>query len=223
MLKSKLIAPFLSSLSALIFPSFCLHCEERLDQKSTLLCSACVQQLELLSPEMRCSSCFAPLDFIHQTRCSACYKNQTPPIPLASCFEAEGACKSILAAFKSGRAPFLAAPLASYLFLQMTLLNWPIPDCITFVPDAPLITKIKGPTSSFLLAEALGALLQVPCKAILSKEYSSIERSLFKKGPKLNKNEEILLIDTIQCTETHSAARSIFSANPKSLAVLTLC
>lgn len=43
----------------LIFPSFCLHCDEPTDQK--LFCLHCLNHLHYLSPKHRCTFCFSTL------------------------------------------------------------------------------------------------------------------------------------------------------------------
>jgi|GEM_PF-1403835 len=140
---------FLSIARNLLFPSFCLHCNQKIDS-SQLLCLTCVQLLNILPFDGR----------------------------LLITFSTEiGPAKHLLHALKSGKAPLLAKGLAGFMGMQYLLCDLPQPEGIIPVPQSLFRSLQVGYNPSFLLAHHLGNILNAPVLSPLKRKYQHVRQT----------------------------------------------
>ncbi len=145
---------------------------------------------------------------------------------------------TLLHAFKYGGRFELARSVAPFLAMQLAKLQWPLPDLLVPIPQTWGHRLLRGYNPSYLLAEELGRLLQIPCVNALKRRGVERPQSVLGKRErsalsahtfvlKSNKviNRRVLLIDDV-CTTGKtllSAAERLYEGAPKSVHALALC
>lgn len=128
--------------SFLLFPPFCLHCKKSMRENSPL-CLACLEQVELLTPQERCEYCF-------QEDCIGCEKKEKKAYLFSNMDPMRSVGNSLFSLFPS---PY-GRLFASYLLIQLERLSWPSFDQIV-------------PTSQI---DASWSIISIFCKMSQSKK-----------------------------------------------------
>lgn len=115
------------------------------------LCLNCLEQLELLDPESRCSHCFTLSD---RDLCFKCQGHKTP-LKTASAFFYNKTSSSLIKNLKFGNRTDLSRVLAAFLAFQLERLEWKKPDFLVPVPMDWVRQLHRGYNQSYLLANEL--------------------------------------------------------------------
>jgi competence protein ComFC len=220
------------TLLRLIYPPLCVHCKELQRSQRELLCSVCLNLLELIESSERCPVCFASRGSEIHTCTHSTFRH-------AAAFDYFGPAAALVRELKySGRVD-LAAPLAGYMGVQFSRLNWPLPDVIVPVPISFFRFLSRGYNQSTLLANHLGQILDRPVENILKRKsgdfsQSSLDKThreqlsshsfFWKKGADVA-DKVVLLIDDVATTKTtlsHCVAL-LREGFPRSVYALTVC
>lgn len=223
----------------LVYPPLCLHCKNTLYDDSHLLCSICLQNLELIDPSERCPLCFSSEYHPHERLCTEC--RTYPPLfhGMASAFDYIGPAATLVRKLKYGDQTHLAEGCGAYLAAQFLNLNWPMPDIIVPVP-LPFTRKItRGYNQSLLLAESLSLMIKRPVSEPLirrSGDYSqaglSRKQRLELDGSSIQLKSKqhlqdkcILIIDDVITTGStlRKCAAALFPACPAKIYSLSFC
>ena len=215
----------------LLYPPLCIHCRSPLHPESNILCTPCLELLELISIGERCRYCFSPLP------CSACRFSERPFVGLAAALAYMGPAQSMIRLLKYGGQSCLSRAMAPYLALQFLRLRWPIPDAVIPMPVSFMHRLERGYNQSALLAEELALLLDVPCVYPLKRksgDYSQtglayrerirLSRSSFSvRRKELVFGKSLLLVDDVMTTSTtmRCAAESLSEELPRALYGIT--
>lgn len=243
-LLTRSLSHLLGALDATVFPHRCAHCSQKMGGLSffpKVLCSGCLEQLQLLDPSERCSSCFAEKEE-GSTSCAECleaiFLGKAPSFRIISAFAYQGPARSVLQRFKYDPKPFLADALASFLVLQSLRLNLLKADLIvpTAVHWTKSLTRMSHP--SFLLADSMAQILKIPSEKILKvavrgfshnrlsrreRKETSNSSHVFCKKP--IPGASIFLIDDVATTgETlRLSAEALYAAGAWKVYGFTLC
>lgn len=199
----------------LIYPPFCLHCNESLRSTSPLFCDLCLELFVPIDSTQRCPYCFSA-DFSSESGpcCALCRK--TPPHwdRLAAVFEYEGPASSLVKRMKYGGQFYLAKGIGAYLAAYLIGLEWPLPDYIIPMPMASFKKLERGYNQSKLLADVVGELLNRPVKDVLTRLNGDFSQAALSVKDRMQLNSEafslkndtdlydknILLIDDVVTT-----------------------
>ena len=236
-----LLAQVGKSLADLIWPPLCLHCKDPLEQGHPILCQTCLSLLTIIEAQERCPTCFtADFNPKEQSCCHRC--REKPPVTdrVAAAFDYEGPAVTLVTQLKYGGHQHLAKGMGAYMAAQFVRLDWPMPDCIIPMPISRLRRMERGFNQSYLIAEALSLILQVPVRDVLKRrsgDYSQAglnyhqrlqlmqdEAIYVKEGTKLH-DQNVLLIDDVMTTgrSLQCSAKALFEAYPKEIYALTFC
>ncbi|MDF2576522.1 MAG: putative amidophosphoribosyltransferase [Chlamydiales bacterium] len=224
-----------------IYPACCLHCNQNLEAvEGPFLCKTCIQELVPINPLSCCEYCFTELeDFSDLVKCS-CRQELSVYCRKAAVFDYTGPASSLVKKFKYSNKPYLSQSLAGYMALQYLKLNWPTIDTIVPVPQSWLRRLDRGYNQSFLLAEQLGKILNVPVQQALIKQsgdYPQAALSLRQRKNLHNKSQIIanrkidlsdkivLVVDDVVTTGTtlERCGNALLDLCPKALYTLTVC
>lgn len=178
----------------ILFPPACLACEEPL-LKNALLCPSCLSYLSLLIPEGRCRRCFgspAPHDCQREGLARQAFCFDASPITHALCQKN------------------LVQLLTSYLFIQMTQLDWEV-DYITALPLHPLRRFTTDALQDTLLAKELSQQLKIPYHPFLRSVGD--ETLTLKKSPTFS-GETLLFVGFYKSDLMGQAVRLLKDAGP---------
>lgn len=229
-----------NSFLELLYPSFCLHCQESLEKNQPLFCQDCLSLLELIDPKERCPYCFsAEFSPLNERCCRTC--SEKPPITerMAAVFDYDGPAATMITHLKYGGQSYLASGAGAYLAAQFLRLEWPMPDAIVPMPMASLRRVERGYNQSFLLAKTLEKLLDRPVHDVLERRMGDYSQAglnhsqrlqlssagfALKRGTKLH-DQCVLLIDDVMTTGSslRCCAEALQSAFPKEIYALTVC
>lgn len=179
----------------LIYPPFCLYCEERLPQGFKILCQSCFETLSFTNPEEYCRQCFALKE--GGVHCGQCSKKGSPFYRLVCALELIGPATSLQQKLYSFNTSFIAKGLAAFMMLSFIQQKLPWPDCIVSVQSS-MINKIFRENPSFLLASAASEILSIP----LVKHMAKIE------------DKKVLLIGERLDSHFFSAGEGLIEACP---------
>lgn len=210
----------LTVLKRFVYPSQCLHCKE--GTEGQILCVGCLTLLDFLPPSH------------FDQRAHKIHKIET-----ASAFERRGPATDMVRDFRSHGGRGLAKTMAAFMVVQWGHLHWPLPDLIVPVAQSLVHCLVRGFSTSLLLSEEVGALLNRPVKRLLkrriadfSQEGLSVEqRRLLNKGAfSWRKREDIsgktvFLVDDLHVTGTtlRRCAEVLQEGFPKKIYALTFC
>jgi ComF family protein len=227
-----------NSLTHLLFPATCLHCQECLPPQHPFLCSLCSTLLEFIDSNDRCLTCFNVKKPISTHQCEYCKKFPSLFFRQASVFDYLGPAQSLVKHFKYGNQPYLAKGMGAFLVMQLARLQWALPDFLVPVPLSLSHWLQRGYNQSFLLAEEMSKLLNIPvldCLKRTSNDYSQAALS-FKQREKLKQvfllknltqiqDKRILLIDDVITTgrTLQKCAEALSEGFPGTLYALTFC
>lgn len=227
------------SLTHLIYPTKCVHCQALLPPQSLVLCEGCAPLLELISPHERCQACYAVLSHQESAVCRACVQFPSHYHLMAAAFDYEGPPASLVKKLKYGNQPYLAQGMAAFLVAQIDQLKWQMPDFLIPVP-MPLIKKLeRGYNQSELLAEEMGKLLGVPVLKALKRrsgdfsqaalkleQRKMLEGSSFERDSKYALEGKVLLVvdDVMTSGLTFQrCAEALLEGNPALLYAIAFC
>ena len=165
-----LVQQLLRSMQQIAYPPFCMHCSEPLEDPVRVLCDACVQQMPLLQKEGRCCFCFDDVETSGHRVCSTCLEYPVAWRAGGACCDYSGPAQTLVKRLKYGGVRYLSSGMSAYLYTQWEALKWPLPDVLVPVPSPWLRRFSRGYNHSFLLAEGLSRLLQVPVVEALSRK-----------------------------------------------------
>lgn len=224
-------------ISKIVFPSLCLHCQEWIPGKRTHFCSVCKHLLHLLEPDLRCLTCFVPLE--GGTYCARCRERPPPFRRLGAAFDYTGPAATLIHHLKSGQAPYLARDLAAFMVVQLTRFRWPWPDLLVPVPLSFTHFLKRGYNQSRLLADEMGKLMNLPVWDPLRKssaylpqmgqdreQRESLSSDCFSwKHFQPMENKTLLLVDDVVTTGTtlRHCTRLLQEASSKAIYALTAC
>ncbi len=238
----RLIAKCVKSFIDLIYTPLCIHCEDCLGERESLLCSTCLNCMELIDLSDRCPYCFSEGYAPEMGPCcqKCLHANSYEPVGrIAAAFDYEGPAASIVKQMKYGNQPYLAKGASAYLTAQFLRLQWPFPDYIVPMPMPSFRKLERGYNQSALLAESMAALLG--CRFIdpLRRKNGDFaqaglnheqrlqllpEKFSIKKGTKLH-DATVLLIDDVMTTGSslQCAAKALAESCPKEIYAMVLC
>ncbi len=151
----------------LIYPPLCIHCEQTLEKKRSLLCATCLELLISLTNEGRCLTCFAELE----GRCERCRKRSVVIRRQAAVCQSIGPAQTLISRLEKGELG-LVQHIASLMLLQWTTLGWPVPDFIVPLP-IPWWNRCQlGGDIHAFLARQLAQALNVPVFTLLKCEWT---------------------------------------------------
>lgn len=233
----KLYQRIRDSLLHLIYPAFCIHCEELLPPSGIVLCNGCSTLLEMFDPDERCARCFNIVSANDQ--CGHCAKKSSLFYKTGAVFPYMGPAASIIKKMKYGNQSYLAKGAGAFIITQFERMDWVIPDAIVPVPISFFHWLDRGFNQSFLLAKELAAALQVPVWNALRRSGPSLSQAgltleqrklLAKKQFKLKRNypiadKNILLIDDVITSGStlNRCAEALYEQCPQSLSAFTFC
>ena len=208
----------LNHLKNFVFPSLCLHCRE--GTEGQVLCRSCLTLLDLL-PQ------------------AAVEEKKKHAMEAASTFERRGPAADLVRHFRNHGGHGLAKTMAAFMVVQWDHLQWPLPDLIVPVAQSLVHRLVRGRSTSLMLSEEIGVLLNRPVKQLLrrriadySQEGLSLEqrRLLNKRAFSWKKRDDlsgktILLIDDFHVTGTtlKRCAEVLQEGFPKKIYALTFC
>lgn len=223
----------LQRLCDLIFPSLCLHCEMKIEQKNHLFCKGCSGFFELIDPSSRCPFCFAENG--KGRLCSVCREENRWHVKMAAALDYLGSVQSLVKKLKYGHMPYLAKTAAAFMTAQFIRLKWPLPDLIVPIPRRHWF---QGTNHAHLLAIALSDLLKVECASIIKRRAGDFSHAKLSRqqredfetaGFYLKRNAHvedkiILLVDDVVTTGTTllRSAETLAQAFPANIYALTL-
>lgn len=227
------------SLTDLVYPPLCLHCNAVIRQKSVLFCSSCQSLLELILPEERCPYCFSPSYAVEKKSCPQCMR--TPPVlhRIAAAFDYVGPAATLVKKMKYADQPYLARGAGAFLAAQFLHLEWTVPDVVIPVPMSLTHWIDRGYNQSELLAQQFVQIIPSSIQNALERrsgDYSQAGLTLAQRM-KLNSgkfylkdnqnlmDKSILLIDDVMTSGStlRKCAEVLFEAYPRSIYALTLC
>lgn len=222
----------------LIYPPFCLHCEESMSE-GAIFCAPCLELLQVIDPKERCPYCFSGEFDRRQPCCAACYQRTHKRQRMAAAFDYEGPAATLVKRMKYGGMPYLAKGAAAFLVVQFVALGWPLPDCVVPVPMDALKRLDRGYNQSALLAAHVADLLHCPMKEVLKRSRGSfsqaglshqqrleLEAHVFEAAPAADLRDKcILLIDDVMTTGSTlgCCAEALHALYPKAIYALTVC
>lgn len=218
-----------------IYPSSCIHCEQKtLDQS---LCSECVDLLQPLNPSEHCKGCFVESDVRF---CKECLSTERPFDRIGAVFDYLGPGPTLIKRMKYGRQTWLATSIAAWMVQYHTeVLRWPLPDLIVPAPMAWNKRFLRGFNHSELIAQEMGKFLSVPVSTTLKRRAGDFSQaglkkeqrvalsnqSFFVKKPESLYDKRILLIDDVMTTGTtlRRCGEALLEGCPVSIDALTFC
>lgn len=224
----------------LLYPPLCLHCDAGLEYECRIFCRACLLQLELIDPSLRCPLCFSSdFDAECQKCCEQCRTNPRNIKHIASVFDYEGPPATLVKQLKYGGQSYLAQGGGAYLAAQFLACDWPMPDYILPMPMSRLRKIERGYNQSELLVESFAKLLGCPLSKVLARKSGDFSQAgldhkqridlksdsfLVLNGDRLH-DKKILLIDDVMTTGSslNCCAEALAPYFPESIYALTLC
>ena len=186
----------IAALRHLLFPDFCLHCDEGIENQKTVFCSACMQLLEWIDPNMRCRFCFAPLENPeYQTWCGECLKQRNR---IAAAMEYKGPAGTMLRALKYSSRHDLAKIAAAKMVVQWEKLNWPLPEVLLPIPSRGAAVR--------LIAKEMGTIFKVPVLQLLSRSFFALPQHRLSADVRKKLGEDVFTMKTT----TQLAGRIVF-------------
>ena len=197
----KLIKQLKHSFLHLVFPSYCLHCEELTSHDQSFLCSSCLTLLELIDPDQRCSACFGQKDPSLGRRCTDCLKEYSIFKGVGAAFDYIGPAASLIKKLKYANQPYLAEGAGAFLVAQWDRLNWPVPDVIIPVPLSFTHWVNRGYNQSALLAEHMSLLLNVPVWDALYRKSGDFSQAALSLSQRKSLGSDRFLLKKNYCLE----------------------
>lgn len=227
------------ALSDLVYPPACLHCRDSLDVGSPLLCTACLQLMEMIDPAERCLKCFSADLHPKFKLCPHCLKQPQLFDGIAAVFDFLGPAATLVKKMKYSNMPYLAEGLGAYLTAQFVTLNWPLPDEIIPVPLSWIHRIDRGYNQSALLAHSFANYLQRPVSEVLKRQSGDFSQAMLNRERRLLLEKEkfscrpsfaasgktLLLIDDVMTTGStlQRCAEVLQSHYPDKIYALVLC
>jgi competence protein ComFC len=233
------VAQGIKSLTHLLYPPLCLHCNESLGEKTPLLCPSCLTQLELIDPRERCPYCVSADYTRGQPCCDVCLRKKPVLHGVASAFDYIGPAATIIKQMKYYDQPYLAKGAGAYLAVQLLRLKWPLPDYLIPVPMQFTRWIDRGYNQSHLLAEELSRILNRPLSDVLKRKSGdfsqaalSYQQRIVLEGESFEvkkrgtfRDKSLLLIDDVMTTGStlRRCAEALLGECPRRIYGLTVC
>lgn len=226
------------ALEAVVFPPFCLHCDERVEHCGVALCAGCQTLLELLAVRGRCPRCFACGYDRRRRWCQECCDRPFFLVAAGAAFDYEGPAKALVGLLKRHEWPKMARAAAGSMVAQMLALGWPIPDLIVPVPISRGRKFFRGYNQAELLARGMGEILKRPVSDCLwrptdlPKTRLSRRQRLQPKRASMKLLQEpkvrdavVLLVDDVWTTggTLQESAQALLAGFPRAIYAMTLC
>ena len=234
---------YLNQLSNLLYPQYCLHCEEGVPGPS-IFCENCQAQITRLS-ESHCFICSIPFESSAATshspdhRCGECRENLPAFSKAVTPFLYEGPLSSAICQFKYQKKPHLAVPLAGLMMNDLAGIAVGGIDSVMAIPLHPSRLRSREFNQSLLLAREIGKATSVPYSIdalIRTREtqpqvgLSRKERHENIKGafqvtrPNEIKDHKILLVDDVYTTGAtlKEASKIVIQSGAKEVIVATI-
>lgn len=223
-----------------LYPPFCLHCNQLLDENLNIFCHDCLRLLEFIDPAERCPYCFSSEYSQEKKLCSGdCQIHHGSLCKTAAVFDYVGPGSTLVRALKYGNQPYLAKSASAFMLEQFLNLKWTLPDQIIPVP-LPLNRWLnRGYNQSELLAKAFSKLIDRPVSRGLRRKSGDFSQAGLAREQRVQlsgnsfrlinnisiQDKHILLIDDVFTTGTtmQRCAEALQSAHPASIYGLTLC
>ena len=155
---------FYKAIRHFIYPDYCMHCYEAIEDQRLFFCKGCLQLLDWIDPKTRCRYCFKILDSPEvQIDCGSCGKQRNR---FAAAMDYQGPAGTLLKEIKYGIRHDLAKIAAAKIIVQWERLNWPKPDLIIPIPSSRPAVK--------LIAEALGKILEAPVQQLMKRKFLAL-------------------------------------------------
>ncbi len=151
----------------LLYPPLCLHCQAVLSARGPLLCTLCLEQLELVETAERCRTCFSPF---YKGGCERCiHRPVVIRRQLAAC-EAIGPASTLLRAFFQGKEEVIPgmASLMGYQWLKHKML---LPDLLIPLPGHAKMGGKEGKKMLRSLAQEVGKIFDLPVMCSLRQKW----------------------------------------------------
>ncbi len=231
----------LKSIGDIIYPRYCLHCNEKLtpDYPAPYLCLTCTELLDPLLPEGRCTRCFHKDYHKSKQLCARCLKTPSPFDKSIGLFEYYGPAATLVKKLKYSYKPDLAEGMGAYMAARYLQLGYPKPDVIIPVPITISHWIIRSYNQSDLLARSLGSLLRCPVDNVLTRDNLDLSQAglshtqrlalsnksfRIKKGKKIE-GKILLLIDDVSTTGAtlHRCGEALLEKGPSKLLSMSFC
>jgi ComF family protein len=155
----------------------------------------------------------------------------------ASAFDYYGPASTLIREFKfNGRFAF-AKDAAAFMMVQLSRLNWPMPDALIPVPQTLTSWLKRGYNQSSLIAQELSRMINVPVVDILKKSFTEFSQTGLDrqqrnrlsaeafglKRKSIPPNQTLLLIDDVLTTGAtlQSCAAVLHQTFPSAVYALT--
>lgn len=217
------------SVSSLLFPPLCLHCNAATERAGDIFCSGCAKRLEMVDSRWRCPYCFGMRYDPEAGHCLDCARQAAFVDGLAATFDYEGPAVSLVNGLTSRGQPYLAKGAAAFLAVQWARLQWPFPDVLIPLPGRWVHRWDRGYHPCDLLAEQLGKLLERPVRRSLTcrrKGNDGEDRFAMqlRQGTELRGKTVLLVADLIlDHTALARCAEAVSAAHSKYVYAMALC
>ena len=141
----------------LLFPQYCLLCNEKTDCARSL-CAVCEWQLPWLGHNCRC--CARPLTHLHAHHCGICLSRMPPIDQTWCCFHYQSPIKQWISQYKFNQQLHFQTLFTHWLYQKILSANSVI-DVIIAVPIHRKRLKQRGFNQCVLIARALAKLLNL--------------------------------------------------------------
>lgn len=194
------------------------------DQEN-ILCSDCMEQLSLIDPQTRCKRCFREKEGLEISACSFCAHEPNPIYKKAAAWDSQSAGMTLIKKHKASYTDLAGA----FMTMQLSQLDWPMPDVIVPVPDRFSQVLDRGYDQNLLLAKQVSKLTKVPMKNALRRRlmtsvYNELPEEAFqlkKKGEVTEKTVLLIEEGTISSKTLKQSAFALLDDCPKSIYALT--
>ncbi len=186
-----------------LFPSLCLHCEER---SPNLVCKNCATFFELIDPLTRCPFCFTENEGRHA--CPECREKKRWRLRCASALDFTPPVQTVVGKMQGGQMPYLAKTAAAFMVMQMERLGWDEPDLFIPIPHHFLFPSTH-------LAKYLNGKVSTCLRR-------GIDQFYLKRGAQIE-GKTVVLIDHVmkRGTVLQDAAEALREGFPKKIYALT--
>lgn len=229
----------MESFSHLLYPSFCLHCNQPKCLSTHIFCDSCASLLQVLDAEGRCQLCFSEEVATQSKVCADCRRRPMVWRRMAAVWDYFGPAATLVTRLKYGGQHYLAKSMAAFLVAQVDFLQWPLPNAIVPVPMSLLKRLSRGYNQTHLIALEMGDLLGIPVIDALARsegDYAQAglsfaqrqrlqpKRFVLKKKTSVA-DQRLLLIDDVFTTGStlRCCAEAIIEGHPNDVYALTVC
>ncbi|MCW3488644.1 ComF family protein [Dethiobacter alkaliphilus] len=216
----------LTPLLDLLFPPRCIFCRSRnqLENAIGTVCDSCLE--EVSDPQNCCRRCAYP-PAGQAEGCSACGDRSFSFSAACSVSLYRGKLKKAIHKYKYKGGKDLAGPLGQLVSRQVRRSQWPALEAVVPVPLHPDKLLERGYDQALLLAQVIGAELELPVKKSLIRTISTDSQTklgaaqrwnnvagAFDTDPDIELPKRVLLVDDLLTTgaTAHFAGQTLIKA-----------